>query len=297
LSSAQVAIKVIRELEPEDYRVLKALERSMTRFDAVPFQNLERLAKLDSRKLRFRLDRLNQFGFVMGIGRGYMLVSPGLDVLALNELVKKNLISGMGRSIGMGKESDVFEVINDTGEKSAIKFYRIGRISFRATRTKRSYANPESHHKWMEISKLAALKEERGLEKTGALGVDTPRFIARNRHAVLMSEIEGPMLHEWSKDEINNPSELLSKILENARKAYVGAGIINGDLSEYNILYDGERPWIIDWPQFVLKNHPNAEETLKRDIDNIVSFFQKKFGLRADKRKALAFVKGTRPTL
>ena len=253
---------------------------------------LLKLTDLSTGKLLFRLGRLNAFGFVIKTERGYNLVSAGLDALALHSFVKQNLVSGMGRSIGMGKESDVFEVINDSGTRSVIKFYRIGRISFRATRLKRSYSDPKSQHQWLAINIDAAQKEAEGLKMALEAGVRTPNFIARDRHAVLMSEVEGAMLHACREGDVEDPKKLERGILENARKAYVGAGMINGDLSEYNILYDGSYPWIIDWPQYVLKNHPNARELLEHDVANITLFFRKRFEQKLDDKKALKYVSG-----
>jgi RIO kinase 2 len=249
-----------------------------------------KLTGLSEGKLLFWLGRLNAFGFTIKTEHGYNLVSAGLDALSLHSYVTRNLISGMGRSVGMGKESDVFETINEAGLKYVIKFYRIGRISFRATRIKRSYSRTESQHHWLEINIHAAEKEAEGLQIARRVGVKTPDLIARDRHTVLMNEIEGVMLHVCHREDVERPKELYSKILENARKAYVKGGIINGDLSEYNVLYDGIDPWIIDWPQFVKKDHPNAKLLLDHDIKNIVSFFKKKFGMRLSEKKALKYV-------
>jgi RIO kinase 2 len=294
VSSAQIASRAVKQLDPEDIKVLKALEKTLTRFESIPLETLKRITKLEEGKLIFRLGRLNAFGFVMKSQFGYTLVSSGLDALALNSLAHRGLISGMGRSIGMGKESDVYEVISDSGERAVIKFYRIGRTSFRATRLKRSYSKSDYHNQWLEINVEAARKEEEGLTRAVAAGVSTPRFIARDRHAVLMSEVEGLMLHQCRKEDIEKPRILLREILENARKAYVQAKMINGDLSEYNILFDGEKPWIIDWPQYVNLDHPNATEILDRDVENILNYFGRKFGEKIESKKAVEFVKGER---
>lgn len=296
MSSAQIASRAVKQLDPQDIDVLRALEKSFTRFESIPLQTLKVLTRLDERKLVFRLGRLNAFGFVMKSQSGYTLVSAGLDALALHSLVRRGLISGMGKSIGMGKESDVYEVVGDTGENAVIKFYRIGRISFRATRLKRSYSKPETQHQWLQINIEAARKEEEGLLRAFDAGVNAPKFIARDRHAVLMSEIQGVMLHVCRKEDIGKPKLLLKQILENARKAYLKAKIINGDLSEYNILFDGEKPWIIDWPQYVNLDHPNASEILKRDVDNTLSYFERKFGAEVDHNKAVEYVNGARAT-
>jgi RIO kinase 2 len=227
---------------------------------------------------------------------GYILNTAGLDVIALNGLVKRNIISGMGRAIGMGKESDVFETINDKGECSVVKFYRIGRISFRSTRKNRAYTSPESQHQWLTINLHAALKEEEGLVQAVKVGVSTPTFIAREKHAVVMTEVKGKMLYKCMESDVRAPRKLLAQILENERLAYTKAGIINGDLSEYNILFDGEKPWIIDWPQYVESNHPNATELLKRDVENSISYIRRKFGVKVDSEKASDYVVGKRKT-
>ena len=41
---------------------------------------------------------------------GYRLTYLGYDFLAIHSLVKKGVISSVGRQIGVGKESDVYEV-------------------------------------------------------------------------------------------------------------------------------------------------------------------------------------------
>jgi RIO kinase 2 len=296
MSSAQVAARSIKDLEPEDWEVLNAIEKSITSFESVPLERIEKLCDLHPDQLKFRLDRLNFLGFVMRTPFGYNLNTAGLDVIALNGLVKRNLISGMGRAVGMGKESDVFETISDKGEQFVVKFYRIGRISFRTTRKSRAYTSPESQHQWLTVNIHAAMKEEEGLLRAAKVGISTPKFIGREKHAVVMSAIDGKMLYKCSEDDVRAPRRLLTQLLEDEKRAFLEAKMINGDLSEYNVLYDGEKPWIIDWPQFVDDTHPNAQELLKRDVENSISYFVRKFGVKLREELALAFVQGKRKT-
>lgn len=52
------------------------------------------------------------------------------------------------------------------------------------------------------------------------------------------------------------------------------AGVIHGDLSEYNILVDADGPVIIDLPQAVdAAGNNNASQMLQRDVDNLAHFF------------------------
>jgi RIO kinase 2 len=293
LSSAQIAARAIKDLEPEDWAVLHAIEKSMTGHESVSLKTIENESSLHHDQVEFRLGRLNYSGFVMRTKFGYVLNTAGLDAIALNSLVKRDLISSMGRSIGMGKESDVFEVLNDSGRELVVKFYRIGRVSFRSTRRSRSYVDPENQHQWLAINIGAAQKESVGLKKASDAGIEVPELVARERHAVLMSEIHGTMLYKSTAQEIKKPKELLRKILEDIRKAYA-ADMINGDISEFNILFDGDKPWIIDWPQFVSVSHSNAPEMLSRDVENAGSFFVRKFGISYKLNDALEYVRGKR---
>ena len=52
------------------------------------------------------------------------------------------------------------------------------------------------------------------------------------------------------------------------------AGIVHGDLSEYNILVDAEGPVIIDLPQAIdAAANNNAARLLERDVENLATYF------------------------
>ncbi len=275
MSSAQQAAKSLRVLEPEDWAVMEAMERAMARFESVPLRRLIRDTGYYPEQLKFRLSRINYLGFVMKTPFGYVMNTAGLDLLALHSLVERGLISGMGSAVGMGKESDVFEVINDSGEKSVIKFYRIGRTSFRSTRKSRTYVSPSNQHQWLSINVGAAQKEAEGLTRAREAGVSVPHFLARDRHAVLMSKIDGVMLFRCAKEDVQEPVELFKGILVNLRKAFIKGEMVNGDVSEY-----------------ISVSHPNTDELLRRDVSEPARFFRKKFALKLDLQEAINYVTG-----
>jgi len=84
---------------------------------------------------------------------------------------------------------------------------------------------------------------------------------------------------------------VFDEILENVRKAY-HAGIIHADLSEYNILMEEGKCVLIDWPQWMETGHQNAQEILERDIDNILTYFQRKYRVAYDREDAIRCVTG-----
>jgi RIO kinase 1 len=54
------------------------------------------------------------------------------------------------------------------------------------------------------------------------------------------------------------------------------AGVIHGDLSEYNVLVDRDGPVIIDLPQAVnAAGNNGAARMLERDVDNITAYFSR----------------------
>ena len=88
-----------------------------------------------------------------------------------------------------------------------------------------------------------------------------------------------------------NPSEILDAIIENVKRAYE-AGIVHGDLSEYNIIITPSlKPLIIDWPQYVERSFEQADKLLERDIKYVARFFNKRFKLGVNAEELLSYVK------
>ena len=51
--------------------------------------------------------------------------------------------------------------------------------------------------------------------------------------------------------------------------------LVHADLSEYNILWKDNIPWIIDVGQGVTSRHPSANEFLVRDVTRITNWINK----------------------
>lgn len=279
------------ELEPEDFRVLQAIELGMASFEYVPLVHIVKYASLNPREVEFRISKLNKRGLLYGRPGpyiGYILNYAGYDCLALNALVKADVLEALGRSLGVGKESDVYEALTPGGERVAVKFHRLGRTSFRDSRRKRGYA-ADRHVSWPYQSRLAAEREFEALRLVHPAGVSTPEPLHQNRHVLVMSYIDGYNLADV--DSLDDPDGFLDDILQNVRLS-LSAGVIHTDLSEFNIVVrpDGE-VLLIDWPQFVSKDHPNAEMLLRRDVHNVLRYFYRKFGVERSLEAALAFIR------
>jgi RIO kinase 2 len=291
MSSAERAASILSKLEPEDLRVLLAVELSMAGFESVPLDRIVKYANLNRQEVEFRISGLNRQGLLYGQEGpyvGYILNYTGYDCLALNALVKAEVLEALGRSLGVGKESDVHEALTPDGDQVAIKFQRLGRVSFRDTRRKRSYMVDGGRVNWLYRSRLAAEREFEGLRLAFAAGVSVPEPLHNNRHVVVMSYIDGYNLVDV--DYLDDPEGFLEDVLTNVRLAYK-AGVIHADLSEFNIVVQADgKVLVIDWPQYISKNHPNAEMLLKRDIRIVLKFFNGKFDVDRDLEEALEFV-------
>ncbi|PKG33419.1 RIO1 family regulatory kinase/ATPase [Methanoregula sp.] len=282
-----VAAEQIRNLNKYERSILLALERGMKRYSWVPLEHIRTATKLSESEVNYRLSRLIAWGMVRFNPvpyDGYALVFGGYDTLALTALTQKGSISALGSLLGEGKESIVHEALG-LGPV-AIKFHRVGQRSFSSARVNREYME-EGHCPWLIASKRSAEREYQALKALHP-EVSVPLPIAQNRHAVVMSLIEGLILN---RTPLETPEKTLDEILENVRKAY-RAGIIHSDLSEYNILVENGLCVLIDWPQWIGNDNPNAEAIVGRDIDNILAFFKRKYKIRRDREVALQWVIG-----
>ena len=285
MSSVQSVAKLVKILEPEDHILLGTLSSAISRHKFLNIDQLAGYSNMHRDVVDYRIGKLSDFKLVSKSINGICLLMSGLDVVALKTFVEKNIVKGLGMPIGVGKESDVVEAITENAQLRAIKFFRIGRTSFRQVRKKRSFITEQQLHHWLLTNVRTAEKEYTVLCKLHNHGVTVPTPYYRVLHAIVMSRIEGTRLAEAK--EIVSPRQTLSDILQGIRVAYQH-DIINCDLSEYNILIDiNSRPWIIDWPQSVSMRHPNADLLIRRDISNVINFFNKRFHLGINSSEAL----------
>jgi RIO kinase 2 len=284
-----------KQLTPQDFRVLEAIERYIGRYEYVPLEVIEKTIKIPETRLVLVLSKLHKLDLIRRITysgyKAYRLTYLGLDMIALNSLVRRNILEAIGDKLGVGKESDIYRGLAPGGLEVIVKFLRIGRTSFRRTRITRSWAD-DPRYTWFYQSKIAAEREYKALRELYELGALVPYPVGYSRHVVVAQYIEGIEL--YLKPRLSDPDRVLRDILDTLRKAYMEAGIIHGDLSEYNILVskEDEKPYIIDWPQYVYRDDPNAMDLLKRDIEYIIRFFRRTYRVEIDLERTLKYIRG-----
>ncbi|MDR2943756.1 MAG: serine/threonine protein kinase [Methanosarcinales archaeon] len=284
-------LKNFKDLTPRDFRILTGIEIEMKNYEWVPVLELKKYAGLSAEKLSYHLERLRRKKMVVGTldpYDGYKIYFEAYDALALHTYVQRKTIAAVGSEIGVGKESVVVEVLKEPEIEIAdpevliLKLHREGRTSFKQVKRTREHLVGKEHFSWIYAARLAA-KREFTIMKHLYPDISIPKPIDQNRHTILMEVARGS---ELSKTKVLDPDWYLDEILSQIRLVY-SKGIIHNDLSEYNIFVSDEGVQLIDWPQYITKDHPHAEELLRRDIENVVNHFSKKYMISRDTNEIL----------
>ena len=232
---------------------------------------------------------------------------------AIYKLVQDGYVDAFGGPVSTGKEASVFEALGgQAGERPepgsteaadeyarevAVKVYRINSSNFRQMR---EYLEGDPRFEGIANDKKAVVlawtkKEFANLKRARTAGVRVPEPIAVQRN-VLVMELVGhadDRARRLSEVTVENPETAYEVVREYMRRLY-RAGLIHGDLSEYNmIIHEGELV-VIDLGQAVTVHHPNAGEFLDRDCENVATFFTRQ-GVDVDPDDLRAYVTEPEP--
>ncbi|XP_051131710.1 serine/threonine-protein kinase rio2 [Andrographis paniculata] len=276
-------VNALRYLSKDDFRVLTAVEMGMRNHEIVPSELIDRIAALKhggTYKVLKNLLKNKLLHHDSSKYDGFRLTYLGYDFLAIKTLVNRGVFASVGRQIGVGKESDIFEVATEDGTVLAMKLHRLGRVSFRAVKSKRDYLRHRSSYNWLYLSRLAALKEFAFMKALDEHGFPVPHAVDCNRHCVIMSLVQGYPLVQVK--QLQNPDTVFESILGIVVRL-AEHGLIHCDFNEFNIMIDDdEKVTMIDFPQMVSVSHRNAKMYFDRDVECIFKFFRKRFNLTFD---------------
>lgn len=279
----------MRYLTPDDWRVLQAVEKGSYNHEVVPTKLIGQIANLRSgigntNKAISDLAKINLISKLRNASYdGYRITYNGFDYVALKTLHQHGNIDELETTIGVGKESDIYSCSTKTGEQRVLKIHRLGRTSFKTVRNKRDYLKIGKGGSWMYLSKLAAQKEYEFLNILYQNGFDVPIPFDCSRHLVLMERIKGFPMRQLYKH--SNFKKIYCNLMKFAVKL-ANNGLIHCDFNEYNIMIlektdeKGRDFIVIDFPQCISIEHPDAEFYFKRDINCIRRFFKRRFGYK-----------------
>jgi RIO kinase 1 len=208
---------------------------------------------------------------------------------SLEPLVRDGLVDEVIRPLKSGKEASVYVVLSE-GEIRCAKVYK--------------EANKRGFHKqtlYQEGRKVRNSRQARAMEKNtrfgrkqqeevwqnaevdalyrlASVGVRVPKpynFVEGVLLMELVTDAEGaaaPRLNDLvlTKDEaLSYHAQLINEVVR-----MLCAGLVHGDLSEFNVLVDSHGPVIIDLPQAVdAAANNNAARMLERDVNNMAAYF------------------------
>lgn len=207
----------------------------------------------------------------------------------LQPLVDDGLVDEVLLQLMSGKEAQVFVVRCGKDIRCAKVFKEANKRSFkqaaqyqegrsvrnsrraRAMTKKTRYGQKEQEDAWLNAEVDALYR----CDKAG-VRVPKPQWF-----------VEGVLLMELVVDEAGDAAPRLDELTfepETARHLHgqlmmevvrmLDAGLVHGDLSEFNVLMDADGPVIIDLPQAVdAAGNNNAQMMLARDVNNMTAFF------------------------
>ena len=223
---------------------------------------------------------------------------------AIYKLVQDGYVDAFGGPLSTGKEANVYQALGGTRARDlleapgsenpevAVKVYRINTSSFRDMR---DYLEGDPRFEGIgsekgEVVKAWVRKEYSNLGRAREAGVRVPIPVAVERNVLIMEYIgtETGRAKRLNEVEIENPETAFEVVREYMRRLY-GAGLIHGDLSEYNVVFHEGQLVVIDLGQAVTVHHPNADDFLERDCENVAAFFQRQ-GVETSADALQAFV-------
>jgi len=207
----------------------------------------------------------------------------------LQGLIEEGLIDTVVRQLTSGKEAMVY-VVRCGGETRCAKVYKEA--------TQRSFRQAADYS---ENRKVRSTRQARAMAKGTRFGRQSQEAAWQSAEVDALYRLaaagvrvprphnfcDGILLMELVTDDSGDAAPRLNDVLltpEQARSHHATllievvrmlcAGVVHGDLSEFNILLGADGPVIIDLPQAVdAAGNNHAARMLLRDVDNLRGFF------------------------
>jgi RIO kinase 1 len=201
---------------------------------------------------------------------------------ALHTLMNAGHLQTLDFPVATGKEASVFVGITKKADEVAVKVYRVGNATFNSIR-RYIAEDPRFRgigHDRRTVIFAWAQKEYKNLVRMHEAGVAVPFPIACLENILVMEYLHVGDNHDPAPvlknvKDVDAP-RLYRALRRDIRRMVKGARLVHGDISEYNIVLTGGRPYLIDVSQAVVLDHPQAREYLQRDARNLVRYFAKR---------------------
>lgn len=207
---------------------------------------------------------------------------------AFEPLVDHGVLDEVVRPLMSGKEAMVYLVISE-GRECVAKVYKDAQ--------QRSFKNRAEYTEGRQVRNT---RDQRAMSKRSAYGRARDEAAWKSTEVDMIYRlaeagvrvphpywfVEGVLLMELVTDAEGRPAQRLGELVftpEDAQLIFevlladvvrmLHAGVVHGDLSEFNVLMAADGPVIIDFPQAInAAGNQNARKMLLRDVDNLHRF-------------------------
>jgi len=233
-------------------------------------------SKIDKKLISKSKRKHLEDGFKKGKVVNEVLDKP--TVMTLYKMITDHIIAYVNGSVSAGKESVLFWGVDEKNVSVALKIYLVSTSNFkkrepyilgdpRFSKLKRGTKN---------LVYLWAKKEFRNLSQCYDAEIPVPKPIYVKNNVLAMdfvgqngSPAKLLLNSEVDKDDYEQAISLIKDLYNKAK-------LVHGDFSEYNIFKTENGLIVFDLGSAVDLRHPNTQEFLKRDINNITRFFNKR---------------------
>jgi RIO kinase 1 len=199
-------------------------------------------------------------------------------LLAVEELKGRRDLSDLVGVVSSGKEARVYYALDGDRKPVAAKIYLTSTAGFKRRMEyiagDRRFGRLPSNSR--EVIYVWVRKEYKNLQLALSSGVRVPRPLAFYRNILVMEYVGTPPDHAPTFAETEVDDGDYAWTFDTIRRLYREAGLVHGDLSEFNVFKSGEERVLFDMGSAVLSSHPHADEYLGRDVANMVRFFRKR---------------------
>lgn len=207
-------------------------------------------------------------------------------LMVIYHLLDTGRLAKITGAVRSGKEAKLYCGVGPRKKEVAIKIYLTLSAEFKKGRLAYLEGDPRFRRIRTDTRSLVyiwAQKEFKNLKQARDAGVRVPNPISVDKNVLLMEFIgtkgePAPLLREVM---LKNPDKTYRELVSFLKLLYNDAGLVHGDLSEYNIMIWRAHPVIFDLSQAVSTEHPIADRLLIRDILNLNRYFSQ-IGVETD---------------
>ena len=210
---------------------------------------------------------------------------------SLTSLVDEGVVEEVVRPLLSGKEAEVF-LVTAGGELRVAKVYKEAHdrtFKNRAEYTEgRKVRNSRDQRAMQKRSRYGRAQDEASWRST-EVDMIYRLHAAGVRVPTPYNYIDGVLVMEMIADAEGNPAPRLAEVSldqDQARRVFdrllaeavrmLCAGVVHGDLSDFNVLMAADGPVLIDFPQSVdAAGNQNARKLLLRDVANLERFLSR----------------------